>query len=144
MEGYEKIDDTLEEFFDKYTLTSTDLVDGMDKLIDSLESTSRDATNNETLMTDISYSGITNALLKQALSYDKEKAEYNPETNTYTVDQTTQNATQQKIVGYGKKEYTEYTTNESALAQQEEQEQTASEEDITSTLGSDMENRIPS
>ena len=33
----------------------------------------------------------------------KEKAEYNPETNTYTVDQTTQNATQQKIVGYGKK-----------------------------------------
>ena len=137
VEGYEKIDDTLEEFFDKYTLTSTDLVDGMDKLIDSLESTSRDATNNETLMTDISYSGITNALLKQALSYDKEKAEYNPETNTYTVDQTTQNATQQKIVGYGKKEYTEYTTNESALAQQEEQEQTASEEDITSTLGSD-------
>ena len=31
-------------------------------------------------MTDISYSGITNALLKQALSYDKEKAEYNTRT----------------------------------------------------------------
>ena len=44
----------------------------------------------------------------------------------------------QKIVGYGKKEYTEYTTNESALAQQEFRDwETASEEDITSTLGSD-------